>query len=210
MIGRWIWVINTPTGDRCRYVSRDIALEVDWQTYEIDFHDDWDGTPDEVVTLSGNCPIMRWKDQQGLITEFRFDPNENITDFTFHQELDWMRLTRIDRVTQGQPFPVQVSFNKPPGGIATSFYYTSDPVNDPFQQSMNPYSPSPVPTPGPYAIYLPITMRGSQGGGQNLVWFTWDTAGVSPYDDYYACVQADDGYNQTTYCSTAPMEVVAP
>jgi len=210
MIGRWIWTIQTPTGDRCRYVSRDIAFEVNWQTYEIDFHDDWNGMPDEAFTLSGNCPIKHWKEQQGLIIEFRFDPNENITNFTFNQELDWMRLTRIDRVTQGQLFPVQVSFNKPPGGIATSFYYTSDPVNDPFQQSMNPYSPSLDPTPGPYAIYLPLTMQDSQGGVQNLVWFTWDTAGVSPYNDYYVCVQADDSYNQTTYCSTAPMEIVAP
>jgi len=208
MIGRWIWTLDTPTGDSCIFTSRDIALDVGWATYEIDFHDDWNGIPNEVLTIRGTCPLLHWKQQQGNIVGFRFDPNENITGSTFHQELDWVRLTRIDRSVIGKPFPIRISLNKQAVGVDFNFYYTTDPVGNPTQSIALPFDSSSPPLTGPYFLYLPLVHRDSHPDPNGFT-FLWDTSSVLP-GVYYICAAIDDGYNTATYCSETPLEIINP
>jgi hypothetical protein len=42
---------------------------------------------------------------------------------------------------------------------------------------------------------------------ENGVNFSWNTASVTP-GEYYPCVVLDDGFNQATYCSDAPVKVI--
>ena len=113
----------------------------------------------------------------------------------------------MDEATQGTPFPVQFLLNKPLSEIQTlNFYYTTS-LGNPTQNPAVPYISSPGSPPGGAAYaYLPVVPRESNPGA---LLFSWDTSGVSP-GQYYLCAQAWDGYNQTTYCSKAPVDVVLP
>jgi hypothetical protein len=39
--------------------------------------------------------------------------------------------------------------------------------------------------------------------------YSWNTASV-PDGEYYICARASDGYNQSTFCSEAPVKVYTP
>jgi hypothetical protein len=41
---------------------------------------------------------------------------------------------------------------------------------------------------------------------ENEIKFLWDTKSVTP-GEYYICAVTFDGYNQTTFCSHAPVQV---
>lgn len=205
MVVRWIWSI--PGG--CELVSNDIPFDVGWQTYTVDLSDPFNGS---VEQTGGSCPPgpLSWS-TSGPIVRLRFDPNENALGASLFQQLDWIRLTQVDRVTHGIPFPIQISLNKPAQGISFNFYYT-DNLQSPTQHAASTYIP-PSPSPAPYHLYLPMAFQ-SFGSSDlppvvNGVTFTWDTTSVTPNTSsgYYICVTANDGYNQATYCSEAPVLV---
>jgi hypothetical protein len=227
MIVRWIWVTpGSGGGGECFLVSQDIPLDVGWHTYTIDLHDSYNGSPEQAA---GRCDGLRHWNDNSQINRFRFDPNENIRNIPLHQQLDWIRLTKVDRVTQGNPFPVQISLNKPSKGLSRiDFYYTNN-LSQPTQhkadgkilsgqsQGANPEAavlqPAETAGLGRNRVILPLVMANfveidfpPLTDGVN---FSWSTSNVSP-GEYYLCTVVGDAYNQATYCSEAPIQVVVP
>jgi hypothetical protein len=228
MIVRWIWSIPGMTGSpgsECTLVSHDIPFDIGWQTYTIDLHDPFNGSPEEYNPAPQpgndcyNAP-SNWA-SSGAIIGLRFDPNENISCVTnaskpwvpcsdFHQQLDWIRLTAMDEVKKGTPFPVQITLNVSLSQLTSSaFYYTTDPAGSPQQNRAAAYAPAP-PTPARYSAYLPMVLTGYAPGGSepgaNTMTFHWDTAAVTP-GTYFICASLTDPFNQATYCSEAPVMV---
>lgn len=225
MILRWIWVQLNKQGDECYRVSHDIPLDVGWHIYSIDLHHAFNGIAEEVAA-SCNGLSWHWLDSSPLI-KFRMDPNENILGVPLHQQLDWVRLTKPERVPQGTPYTIRVGLNKPPDELSsTQFYYTSNPSSPTQHQaqgvsaSLNSTSPAisqssskPSRTSlSQFFALLPFAVRNYVTSDlpvvENEVNFNWDTSGVNP-GDYYICAQVADGVNSATYCSEVPVSVVA-
>jgi hypothetical protein len=224
MILRLIWEMSGLAPRVCKYVSRQVSLDVGWQTYWVDLYDPYNGIPAEVGGVgSSACPdasSVKWKSQPGSLSQFRLDPNENVLSSTMHQEFDWIRLTKVPSVFQGVPFPIQVSMNKSPDRIQSiTFYYTTD-VNQPTQ---HPADGSMVVSKTPQAdmnpaqdealdkIFLPLVFNKYAPPivlppVENEIKFLWDTKSVAP-GEYYVCAVTFDGYNQTTFCSHAPVQI---
>jgi hypothetical protein len=176
---------------------------VGWQSYSIDLYDSFNGLAEET---SGNCSglPLQWSNTNG-ITLFRWDPNENITGTTMFQQLDWIKLTKMEQVTKGQPFTVRIYGNKNMAGVSLSFYYTADRSN-PRAHPLSIIPPDGSPPDGKYKVYLPMIMNMADNSvtpGQN---YLWNTSNVEP-GIYYVCVEANDGYNTGIYCSDAPVNV---
>jgi hypothetical protein len=215
MIVRLFWRLDRPgyLGEDCWYTSRAIPLEIGWHGYYADLYDPRNGYPEEVSP--SNCPMVSWLDQAsvGPLVDMRWDPNENITHSTFHQEFDWIRLTQVEQVHQGQPLDVRYLVNIPLSELSfLDIYYTTD-INQPTQHPALRYTAPQLD--GPYFTYIPL---------QPLIGATydrfrhtlpadgvymWDTSSVSP-GIYYLCAIAGDGYTYSPYCSPAPVQVLAP
>jgi hypothetical protein len=213
MIVRWVWSIqhsNGLPGHFCHLVSQDIPFDVGWHTYSIDLHDPFNGLVEEHTE---GCPsgTLTWQNTSPVL-QMRFDPNENITGSTMNQDIDWIRLTQMDREVKGTPFPIEYLLNKDSAELSSiTFYYTTDPQNNPTQNLALDASSSPAPTPsGPYFIYQPLVFRDYREGDlpKGLI-FHWDTSSVVP-GIYYICAVVQDTYNQGTYCSQAPVEITSP
>ena len=203
MMARWIWTVP----GNCHMVSHDIPFDVGWQTYTIDLFDSFNGTPEAVA---GSCPPLSWKDTPSVIG-LRFDPNENILGYPLVQAIDWIKLYKGDRVPRGVPFPVKMVLNKPPEETGLSYFYTTDPKNQPQQQAAKVYlSSPPLSSNGQYRTYLPLISSKfdpSDVPQPNSVTYHWDTRQVDP-GDYYICVSAADSHNQTTICSDVPIQII--
>lgn len=226
MIARWIWVHPVGSNSECYRVSQDIPLNVGWQTYSIDLHDSFNGLAEEVA---GSCSGLNWHWlNSGSISKFRLDPNENILGYDLHQQLDWVKLTRQNQVTQGIPFLIRIGLNKPPSQVSSiEFFYTDD-LNNPYQHSAAEIAKTSVlqdqdegqSADGSSFILgnqqitlLPILMRNhiplDFPGIANEVTYHWDTGKVSE-GDYFICVRVNDNINETTYCSETSILVNAP
>jgi hypothetical protein len=225
MIARWIWTIpgSGSANSECYLVSNDIPLDVGWGIYTIDLRDSFNGSAEETAGKCEGLPT-HWMEASPVI-KFRFDPNENILGTSMHQKLDWIRLIKPRQVVKGQPFPVQISLNKAPGdGLDATFYYTDDlsePTKYPASGQMAASTlaaAEPAPVPGEVEVkklaiqaYIPFVSRNYYQlefpPVENGVNFSWNTASVTP-GEYYPCVVLDDGFNQATYCSDAPVKVI--
>ena len=203
MMARWIWTVP----GNCHLVSQDIPFDVGWQTYTIDLFDSFNGTPEAVA---GSCPKLSWKDAPSVIG-LRFDPNENILGYPLVQSIDWIKLYKGDRVPRGVPFPVKMVLNKPPGETGLSYFYTTDPKNQPQQQAAKVYlSGPPLSLNGQYRTYLPLISSRfdpTDVPPPNSVTYNWDTSQVAP-GNYHICVSVSDSHNQTTICSDVPIQVI--
>ena len=213
MIARLTWIVQGNGGapnSRCYSVSQAIPLDVGWQNYWIDLGDVFNGAP---VGQAGECAAnLNWVASPPIL-DLRFDPNENITvaanapggGGAFHQVFDWMRLTAIDHVQQGTPFPIELSLNRDVSQL--TYYYTTD-RNDPTQALALPFSAPPQT--GPFFIFLPFLSHNAAANPAGLPVsnnsFEWDTTGVAS-NVYYICVAATSGGNSATYCSEAPVIV---
>ena len=227
MIARWIWYIQGTTGRpgfECSLVSHDIPYDVGWQTYTIDLYDAFQGSVEQFASppAPGNdCSgaPTNWA-ASGTVLRMRFDPDENIScspllgtnpnvpcsDFTM--KLDWIRLTKVDSVQQGQPFPIQLGLNRPSAQVANiAYYYTTSP-SQPTQNAAAEYIPPPLT--GSQLLYLPVVTRNYALADfpsvANGVSFLWDTAGVAQ-GTYYICVTISDSLNSSSVCSDAPVVV---
>jgi len=217
MVMRWIWAIPGWSGPtyRCYLVSQDIPFDIGWRTYTIDLFDGYNGAPEE---KAGECPgaTPSWA-ASGTIKELRLDPNENVTGRdpisnggTFRQQIDWVKLTAMDRVDGGVPYLVQVDLNRPANDVDdVDYFYTTSPSN-PTQHPAQRWSP-PSPT-GQYRVRLPIAAFkvGAAGGADTLpqadMSFWWNTGSV-PNGTYYLCARIAIDPNTATYCSAAPIQV---
>jgi hypothetical protein len=208
MIVRLFWSLDRPGVD-CWYGSRAVALDVGWQTYMVDLYDVWNGLPEE--RTPGDCPNVSWRDQAavGPVVAFRIDPNENITGGVMHQEFDWIRITKVEQVSQGKPAKIRVLLNKPASDVTLTFSYTTD-LSQPTQHLANidpntiiaaknfvylPFISTIAPNYDPFVDHLPADLT-----------YSWNTNGVAP-GEYYICAQASDGLNQANYCSQAPIQI---
>jgi hypothetical protein len=201
MIGRWIWRY----GD-CTQVSQDIPYQVGWHTYTIDLYDPALG----FAEAAAGCGRNYWQNA-GNIWRIRFDPNENWTGnlvpaMTFHQQFDWIRLTKMPRVEKGDTFRIRIQSNKNQSDLSMAFYYTTDPVSQPYQNRVVSYRSQP-PVMEEYNLYIPMVLNFWNVFDLGGTSYPWDISAVTP-NTYYICVRADDGYNQATYCSEVPVEVV--
>jgi hypothetical protein len=224
MVVRWIWTDMA----NCTRVSHTAAADVGWHEYNIDLYHPYNGTPVQAANCS-YYPLQPWSAVDG-ITKLRFDPNENWTGnlvppLVFHQEIDWIWLSKVDGVMQGTPYPIELTLNKDASAIQYIDYYYTTSVSQPTQnyigratpnaiaveeiQPQNePYVPSQVAT----AQYLPLLMRSYSKYiplQPNQVRYLWNTSAVAP-GEYYICASASDGLNLATYCSKAPLQVHAP
>jgi hypothetical protein len=210
MIVRLFWSLDRTTGVDCWYGSRAVALDVGWQTYTVDLYDAWNTMPEERTPL--DCPMVSWRDQGvvGPVVSLRIDPNENITGNVMHQEFDWIRLSKVEQVTQGRPAKIRVMLNKPPTDVTLSFYYTAD-LSQPAQNIAASY-PKTINS-ARYIRYFPFVSNFDLSYAPYVdqipadVTFSWNTSGVAP-GEYYLCAQADDGYNRAIYCSQAPIQII--
>ncbi len=199
MLVRWIWGI--PGG--CDLVSSPIPFDVGWQTYWIDFAVPFNNN---IISKGDNCPAntpTSWSTTPEVL-RIRFDPNENCLGQDLFQQIDWVYLTQVDQATRATPFPIQISLNKPPQGIAFNYYYTTNP-QQPTQHVASQYAASPPPPAGSHRLYLPLTLKSTNLATSSLT-FLWNTSSVTP-GTYFICVAADDTKNQATYCSDAPVQV---
>lgn len=206
-IVRWMWT----TSDGCTYMTRDIPIDVGWNTYTIDLFDILNGMP--VLASPPECPLISWGNSP-TITSFRIDPNENYTGIfmgdsgqdavspvDFIQKISWIKLTKTDRVTIGSAFPIEFDLSE--SVESYKLYYTNN-LSQPTQSlvkvvRLTPPLPIGKRTFIPIAITRPTTV-------QTQFRVQWDTAGVVA-GSYYICVEANDGLNITITCSSAPVEV---
>ncbi len=211
---RLVWTVQGDSGRpgyECHLVSQDMPYDVGWNTYTIDL---WDAFAGSAETWQGECSTLpkNWR-QSSPILKIRLDPNENITDHDFYQEIDWIKLTKSIAISRGELYRIQM---KPVLSINDikniNIYYTTDPNNAPTQSlaELTAYQTRPSIT-GSYFVYLPIIIKGGYSGYTNpdptLVEYLWDTTNVQP-DQYYLCAQVDDGINQTINCSNAPVVIL--
>lgn len=202
MIGRWIWTVQTTGGTQCTFVSQAIPYDIGWQTYFVDLLDSVQGFPEQ-----GTCsPLQPWSSATQVV-KLRFDPNENWTGnlvpaMVFHQQFDWFRLTQVDQVTHGTVYAVQIALKQSSPAVNLSYFYTTD-RQQPTQHAAVPYTFLAPPPSGPFRLFLPMISRDFSAGG---IMYLWDTLTVTP-GQYYVCVVANDGYNTTTFCSDAPLNV---
>jgi len=226
MILRWIWVQPVDRVGECYRVSQDIPLNVGWQIYSIDLSDPFNGIAEEVA---GSCSGLNWHWlESSPLSKFRLDPNENILGVPLHQQLDWVRLTKLEQVTQGSVFTIRIGLNKMPSEIAsTEFYYTND-LSNPTQHVANELirtskilDPLRRKASGeeifssvfqktvllPMAVkdYIPLDLPGIA----HELTYNWDTSAVNP-GEYFVCARVNDTYNEAIYCSEAPVKIIAP
>ena len=210
MIVRWVWSVQGSSGRsgyRCHLVSQDLPYDVGWQTYTVDL---WDALAGSSEQTAGECTglPLDWRSSSPVL-EARFDPNENITNSAFYQELDWVRLTKPVSIRSGEPYAVLLSKFFPSQSIdSLTLYYTTDPAAAPYQHLLNVYVAPPPVTWGPYELFLPSVMRHWLGsaGTQSDFQYVWDTTGVTP-GEYYICAAASNTLNTATFCSQVPVTV---
>lgn len=204
---RWMWT----TSDGCTYVSRDIPIDVGWNTYTLDLFDPLNGAP--VLVTSPCSQLTSWKNAS-TITSFRIDPNENYTgifmgdsvqdavpamDFT--QRISWIKLTKTDQVKRGSAFPIEFNLNE---SIKSYKLYYTNSLSLPTQWPVKTVTVT-EPLPSGKKTFIPL-VTGNPYITQTQIRAQWDTTSVAA-GSYYICVEANDGLNTTTTCSSAPIEV---
>jgi len=213
-IMRLVWSVQGDSGRpgyECNLVSQDIPYDVGWNIYTIDL---WDSFAGSAETWQGECSSLpkNWR-QSSSILKLRLDPNENITDHDFYQEIDWIKLTKTITIPRGDLYRIQLKPILSTDDVKNiNIYYTSDPYNSPTQAlaELTNYKAQSTSN-GPYFVYLPMILKG--GGGEyinpdpNIIEYLWDTTDIQP-GQYYLCAQANDGINQAINCSDVPITIL--
>lgn len=213
MIARLVWYLQGVSGlpdNRCLMVSDDMPYDVNWYTVTVDLFDPLLGEADQNTIV--DCPTeMGWTDNSPALL-FRFDPNENVLSTTLTQKIDWIRLTKVEQVTKGTPYVVNVNLNMPWYSLTGyKLYYTTDRANP--TQHLADFQVASLPGTTPNLankVYLPniITLKyeapGTLLGNEQTL--TWLTSNVS-LGDYYLCLQTTANGITTTSCSDAVIKV---
>jgi len=202
MIGYLVW----QTTDNCQYVGRPIVYDVGWREYIVDMHESWNGTP--IQSAPQSCGLKKWG-SSGKIKSIRFDPNENWTGHevpkkTFKQKIDWIMLTKQEKIVSGQTYQIEINLNKSVSFITSSnFFYTTNPSNPTQNQALQNLSApdTPVSTDDPFTL----SALDNTSSSFSLT-YQWDTSNVAP-GEYYVCVELQDGSNTSYNCSESTVIV---
>ncbi|MEM7115720.1 MAG: hypothetical protein AAF614_24980 [Chloroflexota bacterium] len=183
-------------------MSRDIILLEGWNTYHIDL---W---ANDIVDESH--PVQRsWR--ASAPNRLRFDPSEIHQSLAPAQiEIDWIKLTAMDEVTQGGVFPIEYELEAERPTTLTFFY-----DNDRNQHNGRSHigtitrgatrtSSQFVQPQAEHMLFLPTITRGSVNCSNNC--FAWETITV-PRGEYYICTESNDGLNASYSCSDTPVAV---
>lgn len=215
MIGRLIW-INQSGGSSCFQISDGIPYRIGWNTYVIDLWNPLYGVPEATSNYIGSgCTKTAWKDSHSVI-QVRFDPNENYTGvlfpttvppMVFVQKFAWMRLTKTPEVTIGNILKIGFNLNKTMPGSQLDIYYTDDPGNPTQHPVLVADAPlGPLEVDAARKFFLPFMLKPLPEYMEASQILPWNTAGAAA-GEYYICAVANDGYNQTTFCSEAPVKL---
>ena len=200
MIARWAWITRFSTGGYCTFIGLDIPLEVGWNTYVIDLYTDNNGRAVQSDYCSSS--LKPWREFTEKNANFRFDPNENISGFQYYQEIDWIKLTKVDRSTSGEVYTIEYIPSEE-NLQSLVFYYTDDLSNPKKHLAIEYNPPSETSDPaGPYFVYLPIVLKNPVTYEYPI--YRWNTNGVVS-GEYYICSVSNDGYNEAIDCSEAPL-----
>jgi len=191
----------------------DIVLYEQWRTYTLDLQN-------AIID-----PTSRHKWTDGQWTWFRFDVDEMPTSMKFH--LDYVTLTANDRADSY--FNIRWNLDDPDSDdVDLNIYYCAETQDAAMSASPSgnrvliatvkpdgrvvsphlsaPAADQPQQT-GTYKVYLPLVLNTyippCDGEGNC---HTWYTSWVSP-GDYYIEIEANDGYNTTTWRSETPVEI---
>lgn len=187
-------VVEQPT------IGRAVILQEGWNTYKMDL------TAKDAVDPIDH-PGLPWT--QAHPNRLRLDPNELLPEWSPGRiHLDWVKLTAMDEVKQGQPYTIVYNLSK--DDVAVQIYYDTDkdPTNG--RKPIRIYAPDTLP-PGKFRVFLPIAL-GPPGGSSGTVdqiegkKVQWDTSNLKA-GQYWICLEANDGHNTTTWCSEAPIRV---
>jgi hypothetical protein len=204
MITRWIWKVPGSDGKDCWLVSHDIPFDVGWYNLSVDLHHPFNSTAEEHSAYCNGVPL-NWKENSN-VQQLRFDPNESIFNYPLFQQLDWIKLSKVDRVVKGNRFPLVFDLNKIIKQVNIDFYYTTD-TNYPFQHNATTSvreEPIPPTQLGEFLLFLPLLRNGEPSDA----YFFWQTEDV-PLGEYYICAKIDDGFNIGVGCSEAPVKVTS-
>ena len=230
----------------CDLVSQDIPFDIGWQTYTIDLHHFFNGGAEATSPANTpRCPPISYPPQQPPVNVagnqthwfntqevigIRFDPNENIScgyaestgkSFIpcsdYRQKIDWITLTAVDEVQQGEPYEITLDLNQVLDSSELTYYYTTDSAQ-PRQNRAVRYEETIEPAPRPNGkvlLYLPVAARPASkvNGYADVVQpqipatFAWDTADVAP-GAYTICVDAGPADSALLYCSEAQINVL--
>jgi hypothetical protein len=164
-------------------------------------YDPYNGKPIGSDYCSANTHWLNFTEPNA---NFRFDPNENVMDFQFHQQIDWIKLNKMDSAKIGDVYTIEYKSSEE-NLQSLVFYYTDD-LNQPKKHLAKEYIPqtgSGDPA-GPYTVFLPTILKNARI--YNFPTYKWDTFGVAPAE-YYICSVANDGYNEAIDCSDAVVKI---
>lgn len=142
-------------GYECHLVTQDVPFNVGWHTYTIDLNDWFQGSPEGQQPIGPpHCPpLPTIRDQPptnigenpahwlntGPVHQLRVNPNENVScEFgetknavvpcsPYYQIFDWVRLTKVDSVAQGNPFPIEFEMNLAASAVSSfEYFYTTN------------------------------------------------------------------------------------
>jgi hypothetical protein len=191
-------------------MSRDIILHEGWNIYKADL---W--APDAVD--ESHPAQIPWT--ASAPNRLRLDPAElYFSRFPATVQIDWMKLTAMDEVFRGAPFPIRFSVRSN-HDVSLTFYYDADtnPNNGRTLigsttavgelESVGPET-SVVSLAGQgQVIYVPLIVNKlTSFSCAPPDCYVWNTTGVLR-GTYYVCVNSQDAFNSTYRCSEAPMVV---
>lgn len=178
-------------------MSRDVILFEGWNTYKVDM---W-----AADIVDENHPVQRsWR--ASAPNRLRFDPAElNSSLLPADFDLDWIKLTAMDEVEAGRPFSIE--YEPSESGVSYTLYYDTDtnPGNGRTQIGTAPRPANPAAPSGGFSIFLPALFNDFVPCTATGC-YTWSTGSV-PAGEYYICIEADDGLNESYRCSEAPVVV---
>ncbi|MCP4362179.1 MAG: hypothetical protein GY796_29585 [Chloroflexi bacterium] len=205
-VSRFGWWQQGANGNTSQEIvmSRDVVLDEDWNTYKLDL---WaDDIVDEAHSVQRS-----WLNSAP--NRLRFDPAELYLSLLPNDlQLDWIKLTAMDEVQQGELFLIEYEITDSQD-VNLTFYYDVDTNPDNGRSlidtvfvpaAVHSLSISPANANDTYFIFLPVIMNNTYNCTGDC--YVWDTTAVAP-ETYYICIEAQDLYNTTYQCSEAPVIV---
>jgi hypothetical protein len=194
-VQRFVWWWVSPTADSV--TTQDLELYEGWHTYTLDLK-----TAAMEVCGSENC----WN---GSPTGFRFDPVESPAGTTF--SLDFLALTSIETINQGQGLKVHYTLpNSPDAEVVMYFDTDLDASNGRIAAPEMPDTPVQFDDPNAvFKLFLPLLNRPGDSLDElnfyeGSLWFMVDTSDVTP-NTYYISADVFDGEMTTTWYSETPV-----